>query len=76
MIMSEAQGIVLKSSRRRRWPRRVAGIFVVLILLLVVGWFMSPVRPFSKRHSAKGGEALNAKITVDDASISPFSQIT
>src|SRR5215471_11834442 len=62
--------------KRRRWLRAIVWIVSILILLLIVVYFVGTSSAFFKavilpRVSA----ALNAKVTVSDASISPFSQV-
>lgn len=62
--------------RKRSWLRAIAWIAGVLIVLLVVVYFVATSSAFFKgvilpRVSA----ALNANVTVSDASISPFKQV-
>ncbi len=61
----------------RRWLRRIGFLLGALVVLLVVAWFVGTSSWALKsiilpRVSA----AMNAKVTVDDASISPFSAVT
>lgn len=62
--------------KRRRWLRVlgwVVGIFLVLVLIL---YFVVTSSVFLKAVILpKAGAALNATITVSDASVSPFSQV-
>jgi len=62
--------------RRRRWLRVLGwalGVFLVLILAL---YFVVTSAGFLKRVVLpRVGKALNASITVSDASISPFSRV-
>jgi hypothetical protein len=62
--------------KRRSWLRAIAWILGVLVVLLLAAYFVGTSSAFFKgvilpRVSA----ALNAKVTVSDASISPFSQV-
>ena len=60
-----------------RWGRRIGIVFAVLILLLVVLYFIATSAAFLKGVILpRAGKSLNAQITVDDASISPFSAVT
>jgi DNA-binding NtrC family response regulator len=62
---------------RARWGRRIGIVFAVLILLLVVLYFVATSSAFLKGVILpRAGKSLNAQITVDDASISPFSAVT
>jgi uncharacterized protein involved in outer membrane biogenesis len=61
---------------RTRWGRRIGIAFAILILLLVVLYFVATSGAFLKGVILpRAGKSLNAEITVDDASISPFSQV-
>ena len=62
--------------RRHRWLRVIAWIVAVLIVLIVVAYFVGTSSAFLKAVILpKASEALNAKITVSDASISPFHEV-
>jgi uncharacterized protein involved in outer membrane biogenesis len=62
---------------RPRWGRRIGIAFGILILLLVVLYFVATSGAFLKGVILpRAGKSLNAQITVDDASISPFSSVT
>src|SRR5262245_46691357 len=62
--------------KRRRWLRAIIWIFSVLIVLLVVVYFVGTSSAvFKGVILPKVSAALNAKVTVSDASISPFSQV-
>jgi len=62
---------------RRRWLRWVGIIFGVLIVLLVVGYFLGTSAWALKTIILpKVSTAMNGKVTVADASISPFSAVT
>jgi hypothetical protein len=61
----------------RRWLRRIGYLFGGIILLLVVAYFVGTSSWALKSIILpKVSTAMNAKVTVDDASISPFSSVT
>jgi hypothetical protein len=63
-------------ARRPRWGRRIGIAVGILVLLLVVIYFVATSSAFLKGVILpRAGKSLNAQITVDDASISPFSQV-
>ena len=63
--------------KKRRWPRRIVVALLVIVVPLVVGYFVATSEPFFKGVILpRAGKALNAKITVEQASIKPFSAIT
>jgi uncharacterized protein involved in outer membrane biogenesis len=62
--------------KRRRWLRAISWIFGGLIVLLVVLYFVATSSGFFKSVILpKVSAALNANITVSDASISPFRRV-
>ncbi len=62
--------------KRRRWLRALAWIFGIFIVLIVVAYFVGTSSAFFKAVILpKVGSALNARVTVSDASISPFRQV-
>src|SRR5438046_4140713 len=62
--------------KRRSWKRRLARISAGFLLLLIVLYFVATSAPFFKGAILpRASKALNAEVTVGDASISPFSQI-
>jgi uncharacterized protein involved in outer membrane biogenesis len=62
--------------KRRSWLRAIAWIFAVLIVLAVVGYFVGTSSAFFKGAILpRVSKALNAQVTVSDASISPFTQV-
>src|SRR2546428_722800 len=62
--------------KRRGWRRRLLTIFSGLLILLIVLYFVATSAAFLKAVILpRVGQALNAEVTVDDASISPFSQV-
>jgi len=64
------------SPKRRRWLRRLLWIGAGLFVLLIAAYFVVTSAAFFKGVVLpKAGQALNARITVDDASIKPFSQV-
>ena len=62
--------------KRRGWLRAIAWVFGILIVLLVVAYFVATSGAFFKGVILpRVGKAMNAQVTVSDASISPFSQV-
>ena len=62
--------------RRPRWGRRIGIAVGILVLLLVVIYFVATSSAFLKGVILpRASKSLNAQITVDDASISPFSEV-
>lgn len=62
--------------KRRRWLKITGWVLGVLIVLVVVVYFVATSSAFFKGVILpKVSAALNAKVTVSDASISPFSQV-
>jgi uncharacterized protein involved in outer membrane biogenesis len=62
--------------KRRGWLRAIAWVFGILIVLLVVVYFVATSGAFFKGMILpRVGKAINAQVTVGDASISPFSQV-
>src|SRR5664279_5684703 len=62
--------------KRRGWLRAIAWVFGILIVLLVVVYFVATSGAFFKGVILpRVGKAMNAQVTVSDASISPFSQV-
>jgi uncharacterized protein involved in outer membrane biogenesis len=62
--------------KRRSWLRLLLGIIAVLVVLLVVVYFVATSSAFLKGVILpRASKAMNANITVSDASISPFSQV-
>src|ERR1044071_8757398 len=62
--------------RKRRWLRVISFLFLFLILLLVVAYFVGTSSAFFKGVILpRAGKALNAEITVSEASISPFKEV-
>jgi len=63
--------------KRGGWLRKLGIIFAVLVVLLVVAWFVVTSGAFFKGVILpRVAKAMNAEVTVEDASISPFSQVT
>src|SRR5438477_584286 len=61
---------------RRRWLRVVLGVFGVLLVLIVAGYFVATSSGFLKSVILpRAGKSMNAEITVSDASIHPFSEV-
>jgi uncharacterized protein involved in outer membrane biogenesis len=60
----------------RRWLRVLGIVVAVLVVLLVVVYFVATSSGFLKGVILpKVSKAMNAQVTVSDASISPFSQV-
>ncbi|PYJ85393.1 MAG: hypothetical protein DME22_09315, partial [Verrucomicrobia bacterium] len=65
-----------RPAKRRSWKRKLAPFCVGLLLLLVALYFVATSAPFFKAAILpRVGKALNAEVTVGDASLSPFSQV-
>src|SRR5438874_6672440 len=63
--------------KKRRWLRVISFIFLFLILLLVAAYFVGTSSAFFKGVILpRASKSLNADITVSDASISPFKELT
>src|SRR2546423_14513764 len=63
--------------KKRRWLRVISFIFLFLILLLVAAYFVATSSAFFKGVILpRAGKSLNADITVSEASISPFKEVT
>src|SRR5215831_13802514 len=62
--------------KRRGWLRGLAWFFGILIVLLVAAYFVGTSSAFFKGVILpRMARAINANISVSDASISPFKQI-
>src|SRR5436190_23400927 len=62
--------------RKGSWGKRILIVLATLCVLLVAAYFVLTSSAFLKSVILpKAGKALNAQITVDDASISPFSKV-
>jgi len=62
--------------KRRGWLRAIAWVFGILIVLLVVVYFVATSGAFFKGVILpRVSKAINAEVTVSDASISPFKQV-
>ena len=62
--------------KSRRWLKILGGLFALLVLLLIVAYFVGTSSGFLKSFILpRVSSAANATITVEDASISPFSQV-
>jgi len=76
MLMNEVKLSSPTPGRSRRWLRILVWTFSVLIFFLVVGWFVVTSPAFLKGIILpQVSKAMNATVTVDDASISPLSHI-
>src|ERR1035437_10122959 len=62
--------------KRHGWLRAIAWLLGIVIVLLVVTYFVATSGAFFKGVILpRVGKAINAEVTVSDASISPFSQV-
>src|SRR5687768_11506027 len=62
--------------KRRRWGRKVLVLLLMVVVPLIIGYFVATSEPFFKNVILpQASKSLNAKITVADASIKPFSQV-
>jgi uncharacterized protein involved in outer membrane biogenesis len=62
--------------KRRGWLQAIAWVLGIVIVLLVVTYFVATSGAFFKGVILpRVGKAMNAEVTVTDASISPFSQV-
>ncbi|MFO1488307.1 MAG: AsmA family protein [Verrucomicrobiota bacterium] len=60
----------------RRWPKLLGGILLVLLALGVAGYFIATSSSFVKGVILpRVGKAVNADISVSEASVSPFSTV-
>src|SRR5687767_2497314 len=60
----------------KRWGRRLGLAFVALLVLLLFVYFIVTSGPFIKAVILpKASASLNAKITAEDVSLSPFSKL-
>jgi hypothetical protein len=74
--MADATIISPAPPRKRRWLRGLLWAFASLVVLLVIAYFAGTSAAFLKGVILpKVSAALNAKVTVSDASVSPFSQV-
>jgi uncharacterized protein involved in outer membrane biogenesis len=74
--MTDATLVTPAPKKRRGLLRAIAWIFGILIVLLVVAYFVATSSAFFKGVILpRVGKAMNAQMTVSDASISPFSQV-
>ena len=61
---------------KRRWLKILGGLFGLLVALLIVTYFVGTSAGFLKSVILpRVSSAANATITVDDATLSPFSQV-
>jgi uncharacterized protein involved in outer membrane biogenesis len=72
--MSDTISASLPPKKHRRWPRRLAWFTAIVLVLLVAVYFVATSSGFLKAVILpRVGGALNAAVTVGDASIHPFS---
>src|SRR4051812_9213368 len=66
----------MDTAPKKPWGKWIGIFFGVLLLLLVVAYFVGTSSAFVKGVILpKVGAAMNAKITVGDISVSPFSRV-
>jgi uncharacterized protein involved in outer membrane biogenesis len=74
--MAETTSPAPTPKRRRLWLRILVSLIGVLLLLIIVGFFVATSSGFFKSFILpRAGKAMNATITVSDASIHPFSEV-
>ena len=74
--MADATSVTPAPKKRRGWLRAIAWVFGILIVLVVVVYFVATSSGFfTGVILPRVGKAMNAQVTVSDASISPFSQV-
>ena len=74
--MADTTSVTPAPRKRRGWLWALAGVFGVLVVLLVVVYFVATSSGFlTGVILPRVSKAMNAQITVSDASISPFSQV-
>ena len=65
-----------KPVKRRGWTRRLLTLAAAFLVLLILFYFIATSAPFLKGVILpRVSKAVNAEITVGDASLSPFSQV-
>ena len=74
--MADLTAKEIKTPKRGRWLRRIGIVLGVLLVLIVALYFVATSGAFVKGVILpKVGKAMNAEVTVADASISPFSHV-
>ena len=75
--MANTETTVTKASTpKRSWLKKLLFIFGGLVVLLIVAWFVVTSEGFFKGVIVpRVGKAMNGTLTVESASISPFSQV-
>ena len=74
--MTDANVNTPTPGKRRGWLRVIAWGFGLLVVMLVAVYFVATSGAFFKGMILpRVGKAINAEVTVSDASISPFSQV-
>lgn len=62
--------------RRRRWPKVLFGFLGILVILLVAVYFIGTSEAFLKKFVLpRVSKSINADVTVESASLSPFSKV-
>src|ERR1043166_9643255 len=74
--MTDANVTAPAPRKRRGWLRALAWIFVILIILVVAVYFVGTSSAFFKGVILpRVSKAMNADVTVSDASIHPFKEV-
>jgi len=74
--MTDATLVTPVPKKRRGWLRAIAWVLGILVVLLVVVYFVATSSAFfTGVLLPRVSKAMNAQVTVSDASISPFSQV-
>src|SRR5688572_20735909 len=76
MANSDEWGAPIEARPPRRWPRRLAKVFGVLVGVLVVLYFVVTSSFFLKAVVLpRAGSALNAQVSADSIALRPFSSV-
>ena len=74
--MADSTVVIKEQPKRRRWPRILISVVMVLVALVLTAYFVVTSPPFIKGVVLpRVGDALHANVTVSDVSFSPFRQI-
>lgn len=76
MAESQIASLPPPPRKRRVWPRVIAWVLGIFILLIIVVYFVATSSAFLKGQILpRVSKSLNADVTVSDASIHPFSEV-
>jgi len=75
--MATSETTVPKAEKPKRgWLKKLLFVFGAFFVLLIIAWFVVTSESFFKGTILpRVGKAMNATITADSASMSPFSQV-